>query len=48
MLTYADGKCYSGEFLDGRKHGYGEEKHPNGTVISGYWRDGKLERKKNI
>lgn len=45
MLTYADRKTYTGEFVKGKKHGYGEEKHPNGTVIAGYWKDGKLEKK---
>lgn len=44
-LTYADGKVYVGEFLRGKKHGQGEERHPNGSVLSGVWKDGKLERK---
>ena len=44
-LTYSDGKVYTGAFVAGKKHGYGEEKHPNGTVIAGQWEDGKLVKK---
>ena len=45
MLTYSDGKVYTGSFVAGKKQGYGEEKHPNGTVVAGQWEDGKLVKK---
>lgn len=44
-LTYADGKVYIGGFVAGKKHGQGEERHPNGTVVNGYWEEGKLIKK---
>lgn len=44
-MTYSDGKEYTGGFVAGKKHGYGEEKHPNGTVMAGNWEDGKLAKK---
>jgi MORN repeat len=36
---------YTGDFIAGKKHGYGEERLLNGTNVAGYWEDGKLIRK---
>lgn len=43
-LTYADGKVYIGDFVGGKKHGYGEERYKN-NVVTGYWEDGKYVKK---
>ena len=40
---YDNGGVYEGEFLDGRQHGIGTYKLPNGYEYSGAWVEGRIE-----
>ena len=36
-LTFANGEKYDGEFLDGRRNGYGTYAWPDGRIAKGFW-----------
>jgi len=38
---WLDGKKYTGEYLDDKKHGYGVFDWGNGKFYEGFWEDGK-------
>ena len=40
-FTWPDGRIYHGEYLDDKKHGFGEFKYADGRMYSGYWMNGK-------
>ena len=41
IQTWSDGRCYDGEFVDGKKSGNGELTCKNGTKYVGEWKNGK-------
>ena len=41
IYTWADGRKYTGEYKDDKKHGYGEYSWADGRVYSGCWAKGK-------
>jgi hypothetical protein len=41
VYTWADGRCYMGEYKDDKKHGYGIYKWADGRLYLGYWSKGK-------
>ncbi|MBS0621097.1 MAG: hypothetical protein JSS61_06535 [Verrucomicrobia bacterium] len=42
-IFYADGRIYTGGWIDGRPQGYGEMKFPNGNHYAGFWNNGLQE-----
>jgi hypothetical protein len=36
---YDNGTVYKGEFVEGKRHGYGVEDYPNGDNYDGYWKE---------
>lgn len=44
MLTYEDGRAYRGNFVNGQKHGTGEELLPDGAKRVGVWDNGKFSK----
>jgi len=40
----ADGSCYEGEFQDDVSHGKGKLTEANGTVVTGEWANGELQK----
>ena len=43
--TMPNGNRYSGQMVDGKKHGWGEMKWINGNYYKGYWIQNKLNGK---
>ncbi len=41
VYTWADGRCYMGEYKDDKKHGYGIYKWADGRLYLGHWMKGK-------
>ena len=41
VYTWADGRCYMGEYKDDKKHGYGIYKWADGRLYLGNWMRGK-------
>ena len=41
VYTWADGRCYMGEYKDDKKHGYGIYKWADGRLYLGQWMRGK-------
>jgi hypothetical protein len=41
VYTWADGRCYMGEYQDDKKHGYGIYKWADGRIYMGQWMRGK-------
>ena len=41
VYTWADGRCYMGEYKDDKKHGYGIYKWVDGRIYLGQWWRGK-------
>ena len=40
--TWNDGSCYQGEYIRGKKHGYGVYKWTDGSKYQGEWEDNCL------
>ena len=40
-FSWADGRKYSGEYVDDKKQGYGVFQWPDGRRYEGYWHNGK-------
>ncbi len=40
---YPGGEHYSGQFLDGKRHGFGTMTYPNGDIYEGEYKNGKRE-----
>jgi len=36
-MIRASGKVYNGDFVEGKRHGYGVCKFPDGSKYEGYW-----------
>ena len=45
VKQYETGGIYEGEFLNGKQHGQGTYRLPNGYVYEGAWQEGKIEGK---
>ena len=45
VKQYETGGIYEGEFLNGKQHGQGIYRLPNGYIYEGSWVDGKIEGK---
>ena len=41
VYTWADGRCYMGEYKDDKKRGYGIYKWADGRLYLGQWMRGK-------
>ena len=41
IFTWADGRKYTGEYIDDKKKGYGEFVWPDGRCYRGEWSNGK-------
>ena len=41
VYTWADERCYMGEYKDDKKHGYGIYKWADGRLYLGQWMRGK-------
>lgn len=41
MFIWPDGKSYSGDYVDGKKQGFGVYKYADGKVYEGQWVNGK-------
>lgn len=39
VRTYEDGSVYEGEEVNGKRHGVGKQKYPNGMRYIGYWKN---------
>ena len=42
-LNYANGDRYTGDWVFGKKHGWGVYKHADGVVYAGEWHEDKQE-----
>ena len=40
-FVWPDGRTYYGEYLDDKKHGFGEFKYADGRMYAGNWLHGK-------
>ena len=43
VKQYETGGIYEGEFLNGKQHGQGKYRLPNGYTYEGSWIDGRIE-----
>ena len=43
IIIRADGRKYSGEYLDDKKHGYGVFTWSDGRMYKGQWKNGKQD-----
>ena len=41
VLEYGDGRKYSGQFFNDKKHGFGVYRWPDGVEYSGFWKENK-------
>ena len=41
-ITYANGRTYTGQFKDGKRHGQGTYTFADGTKRTGEWKDGEV------
>jgi len=41
-MTYPDGAIYEGNFIVGKRHGYGKETYTDGTILEGFFVNGHL------
>ena len=41
VYTWADGRCYEGEYLNDKKHGFGKYIWADGRQYIGHWNLGK-------
>eukprot|EP01015_Nassula_variabilis_P032256 TRINITY_DN746_c0_g3_i1.p3 TRINITY_DN746_c0_g3~~TRINITY_DN746_c0_g3_i1.p3 ORF type:complete len:123 (-),score=70.42 TRINITY_DN746_c0_g3_i1:141-509(-) len=41
VFSWADGRKYTGSYLDDKKHGYGVFEWPDGRKYEGMWKNGK-------
>jgi hypothetical protein len=39
-MVFADGSSYTGNWVDGKRHGFGTMKFSNGSVYKGNWLNG--------
>ena len=42
-MTYADGRFYTGDFVDNKMHGRGYYKYPDGRIYEGDFIDNKFQ-----
>jgi len=40
IFTWADGRVYTGEYYEDKKHGFGKVEWPGGKAYEGQWREG--------
>ena len=40
-FTWADGRCFEGEYVNDKKQGFGIFSWPDGRKYEGYWLNGK-------
>ena len=40
-MKWTDGRCYEGQFRDGKKHGEGKLSWPDGRSYTGQWDTGR-------
>ena len=41
-MNWLDGRKYTGQWMDGMRHGQGKLSYPDGRVKEGEWEDGDL------
>ena len=44
-IIYNNGEVYEGEFLNGKRHGFGKFTFESGVIIEGIWINGKFSIK---
>lgn len=47
VLNRPDGRCYEGDWFDGKQHGRGKYTDANGRIIEAEWNMGRKIRRQN-